>query len=311
MNLPDVSPEELELSFDPPNAGIGAHAGMDIPEPEAFHALMAEYDRLISQMARSQELLIAKVEALQQELEYKNRLLARKERLAALGEMAAGVAHEIRNPLGGISLYVEMLSQDVSAIPGAVKICSKIASAVQRMNHIVEAILGFTRQLEPVLEEIATRMAIDDAVDMVRPQLESLGASVELTIASGAENLRADSRLLHQVLVNLLRNACEVTPEQGVVRISASSSTLDIVVDSATADTTQASIIEIEVEDQGPGIPDDVREKLFTPFFTTKASGTGLGLATCQRIMESHGGSLSAHNREAGGACFRLRIPLR
>lgn len=265
-----------------------------LPEPEAFAALMAEYDRAIEHMSRSHELLNAQVSALHQEIEQKNRLLERKERLAALGEMAAGVAHEIRNPLGGISLYLELLANDVAEMAGATAICAKIRAAVDRLNLTVEAILGFTRQLDPQIEAVDVSRLFDEVVGLAARDIEAHELRISMEIAENARSLSADHRLLHQLLLNLLRNACEASPHGGRVRMVA---------------RLGAAGAELSVSDQGAGIDAAAQGKLFTPFFTTKKGGTGLGLAFCQRIAEAHAGALSVENIAGGGAVFTLRLP--
>lgn len=273
-------------------SGASSDLPMDIREEDALQAVMAEYERLIQQAVRAHEALSAKVESLSHELEHKNRLLARQERLAALGEMAAGVAHEIRNPLGGISLYLEMLRDDVASVDGAVPLCDKIGNAVTRLNHIVEQILGFTRQLETNLETLQTQGLLEDVADAVRAMANDAGCELCFDIDADVGEIKGDTKLLHQVLLNLARNACEVAESQ--VTLSAH-----------RVDET----IALSVRDDGPGIDEATLPKLFTPFFTTKANGTGLGLAISQRIAEAHGGNLRVISTVGHGASFVLTIP--
>jgi signal transduction histidine kinase len=306
------------------NLGAIDFAGIpgDVPEPQAFSALLAEYDRALSSSQSALAALTRKVEILADEIDVKNRELARAERLAALGEMAAGVAHEIRNPLGGISLYLEMLSNDVRDNQSAIALCSKISTAVSRLNHIVEAILGFTRQLEPQPSRIESAWLVDEALGMARPLLESTGVSPKIEIAVDAGHFDADPGLLHQLMLNLIRNAAEASPKRGVVeigvrRIQARSGPSNRHAaaggDGAghpkpgTGDVRH--FVELSVRDCGNGIEDTVKAKLFQPFASTKKGGTGLGLAFCQRIAEAHGGTINGDNHPDGGAVFTVRLP--
>jgi len=281
-------------------AGISGHEiepvvpGL-LPDPEAFAALLAEYDRALSANQRTLQELQARILTLTAEIEHKNRLLARQERLAALGEMAAGVAHEIRNPLGGISLYVEMLESDVSENEAAVGLCRKVANAVSRLNHTVEAILGFTRTLEPQIGPIELPQLVDDVVSMARPVMEPRGLRAELRADGDAGWVSADHGLVHQLLLNLVRNAAEASPNGGVVEIGC---------------RREKGCSELWVRDSGHGIQPEMADRLFTPFSTNKKGGTGLGLAFCQRIAEAHGGSIAASNHRDGGAVFTVRLPL-
>lgn len=295
----------------------------DIPEPQAFTALLAEYDRALSSSQSALAALTRKVEILAEEIDIKNRELARAERLAALGEMAAGVAHEIRNPLGGISLYLEMLNNDVRGNQSATALCSKISTAVSRLNHIVEAILGFTRQLEPQPSRIESAWLVDEALGIARPLLDSAGVSPVVDVADGAESFDGDPGLLHQLMLNLIRNAAEASPRQGVVeigvrRIQARSGPSNRHSAAAAADGPATGkpgsgeirhYVELSVRDSGRGIEDGVKDRLFQPFASTKKGGTGLGLAFCQRIAEAHGGSIRGDNHPAGGAVFTVRLP--
>ncbi len=265
-----------------------------LPDPEAFAALMAEYDRALSANQRALKDLQARILTLTAEIEHKNRLLARQERLAALGEMAAGVAHEIRNPLGGISLYIEMLESDLSENEPAVTMCRKISNAVSRLNHTVEAILGFTRTLEPQFGPVDLSSLAEDVVSMARPVMEPRNLRAEIHTSSESALLSADHGLIHQLLLNLVRNAAEASPTGEVVEIGC---------------RQEGGCSELWVRDRGRGIQPEMADRLFTPFSTNKKGGTGLGLAFCQRIAEAHGGTISASNHVEGGAVFTVRLP--
>jgi two-component system sensor histidine kinase AtoS len=287
--------DAAETSTAPASADSAALAA--IPPREVFDALMQENDRMLAEYQRIQSGLLNTVRQLSEDLEHKNRLLARQERLAALGEMAAGVAHEIRNPLGGISLYIELLSKDVAGNAAALAICGKMSAAVARLNHTVEQILGFTRTLEPRIARIETRWLVDEVVSIAQPVLDAAGARVHVEIARDGTELWGDQELLHQVLLNLIRNAAEASPKDGTVTISAT----------AVGD----GMLALAVRDHGRGFDEETRSKLFTPFFTKKKGGTGLGLALSQRIVEAHRGSMSAANHAHGGAIFTLTLPSR
>lgn len=295
----------------------------ELPEPQAFAALLAEYDRALDAAQRALGALNSKVAILSEEIEHKNRLLARQERLAALGEMAAGVAHEIRNPLGGISLYLEMLSNDVKGNPPAAALCGKISNAVGRLNHTVEAILGFTRQLDPQVSRVESRWLVEEALGLAKPVLDSGALTTRVDIDHAVPSFDADPQLLHQLLLNLIRNAAEASPKGSSVEIgiravvgrdSERRRVADVNVNTGSGGALIVGdgghgFVEISVRDYGAGIEDGVKGKLFTPFASTKKGGTGLGLAFCQRIAEAHRGTISGDNHEHGGAVFRVMLP--
>ncbi|NUQ33424.1 MAG: sensor histidine kinase [Planctomycetaceae bacterium] len=297
-NAPHAADSDLPPAQRAGNAPIG------LEDREAFTALLAEYDRAIARISASHDSLLKKVADLTAEIEHKNRLLARQERLAALGEMAAGVAHEIRNPLGGIALYVDLLRKDVHGNEGSLAICEKIGGAVARLNHIVEAILGFTRPVEPKLQDVNVRALTAEAAEMAKPLATQRKVSIAADVSPALNNLRADPELLHHLVLNLLRNAVEASADGKEVLLRAY--TIPCTAEKPGQPLSKAVI---EVRDGGPGIAPENRDKIFTPFFTTKKGGTGLGLALCQRIAEAHGGELKAANHPEGGAVFTLVLP--
>lgn len=277
-----------------------APQNFDQNDREFVRAAFAEFERASEHFQATLETLQHRVLVLTRENEHKDRQLARQERLAALGKMAADVAHEIRNPLGGISLYVELLERDLSNLPEQQVVCRKIGDSVGRLNRIVESMLGFTRPIEPQVGDIDTHSLLRDVSDMAVRERETRKVKVDVEVHASTARIRGDAQLLHQTLLNLLRNAIEASPEGANVEVHVAPDGSGAVPHAVT----------ITVRDCGAGISDEHLTKLFTPFFTTKKGGTGLGLALCQRIAEAHGGALIARNHEGGGAAFTLRLPL-
>ena len=264
--------------------------------PVELRGLLESYLASTEALQRAQEALRRQVAELGAELEQKNALLARRNRLAELGEMAAGVAHEIRNPLGGIRLYAGLLERDLSADPAQAAqaaLVGKIRVGVEQLDRIVREMLAFTKQIVLERRETALERVVDEALGFALPGGGS-GIRIQRRYAAGL-TASVDLHHLHRAVLNLLLNAVEAMPEGGVLTVSTAA--------------LGADAVEIAVEDGGPGIPADVLPRIFDPFFTTKAQGTGLGLAVVQRVAEAHGGSVEASNRHAGGACFRLVLP--
>jgi signal transduction histidine kinase len=264
---------------------------------EELGRIIMAYSEVTDRLQQSHEKLQETVIALREELGEKNRLLERKNRLAALGEMAAGMAHEIRNPLGGIHLYASMLAKDVAQMPPSLELVKKISGGVKRLEALVSQVLAFSRDIiaNPVAADLA--QIITRAVEMASPKLDA--HHVVWEIEGPAEmHVTLDPFLIEQALLNLLLNAAEAMQERG--------GTLRIVY--ASGENVQARQLHLVVKDSGPGIPATVLDRIFDPFFTTKDTGTGLGLAIVHRIVEAHEGTIMATNPPGGGAQFEIRI---
>lgn len=263
---------------------------------EELGKMILAYSELTEKLQFSHDKLANTVRDLQGELSEKNRQLERRKRLAALGEMAAGMAHEIRNPLGGIQLYVSMLLKDLADRPEAVAVMQKIAGGVRRLENVVGQVLTFSRDLRPQLGCTDLGAVVDEALELARP---SLADSVVVTV-QGPRPMAVDidRHLLGQAVLNLIRNAGEAMGGTGELRLSFG----------PPREGYEARQFFLLVEDTGPGIPPQVMERLFNPFFTTRDQGTGLGLAIVHRIVEAHDGSITASNRDGSGARFEIRI---
>lgn len=263
---------------------------------EELGRIIMAYSDLTEKLQQSHEKLERTVASLRQELSEKSRLLERKNRLAALGEMAAGMAHEIRNPLGGIQLYASMLAGDVKDRPESLKLVQKISGGVKHLEGLVGQVLQFTREMRAVVVRMDLREAVEQAAELAAEAMGRRGVTCEIV---GPESLAvdADPRLVGQAVLNLLLNAAEAMEQGGTV-----------VVRMDRPAKGEARQFVLVVQDTGPGLPADVMDKLFNPFFTTKDTGTGLGLAIVHRIVEAHDGTVVAGNADEGGARFEIRV---
>ncbi|HUI41822.1 MAG TPA: ATP-binding protein [Terriglobia bacterium] len=224
----------------------------------------------------------------------------RSERLAALGQLSAGVAHEIRNPLGVIKGSAEMLAQKLPpSNPLAVELAGYISSEVDRLNAFVSRFLDFARPLHVERRPAEIQPLIDRALKAVRDSRADLQVEVERQFAPNMPAVPVDAELCERVFANLALNAIQAMGEGGGklwVRARAANSKL-------------APGVEIEFEDTGPGVPVELREQIFNPFFTTRKDGVGLGLAIVSKIIDEHGGSIRLLSAEGKGACFRVFLP--
>ncbi len=260
--------------------------------------IIQAYNDVTERLKRSHEALAREVCRLREELHAKNKELQRRERLAALGEMAAGLAHEIRNPLGGIGLYVSLLERDLADRPVPLEILRKMSSAIRNMDSIVGDVLAFAGDAEPNPQPVWAAKILQGALEQAEPQAGALGIRIQTDATLEAVKLHCDAVQMERALVNLVLNAVDAAGCDGRVWIRR---------DDRRGRNGMCGIV---VDDDGRGIAAELLHRVFDPFFTTKDTGTGLGLAIVHRIAESNGGAVTAGHRKGGGASFVLSVPL-
>jgi signal transduction histidine kinase len=229
--------------------------------------------------------------------------------------MAAGIAHEVRNPLGSIRLYARMLEQDLTDRPQEKQIAGKIAAAVHGLDGVVGDVLSFSRELRVNPERAEAGELLDRALESCwTAQCQSVKVVQKDKRRAGGivKGLRAelhcDPALMHQALVNIVRNALQA---MGEAPAPEGGHTLTLEAGPVRADDSKA-MYGISVTDTGPGIPGQTIDRMFNPFFTTRATGTGLGLAIVHRIVDAHGGRIIVRSRTSGaerGTTFQLLLP--
>lgn len=247
------------------------------------------YKRLVSAMNEQDEKLKEMAEN-----------ISENERLATLGQLAAGVAHELNNPLGGIVVYSHLLREDTAPDDPRYSNIEKIIKESNRCKNIVKSLLDFARQSSPVFDRVDLNRIITEALNNIR--MEQVFENINI-IEKFGENLppvMADASQIQEVFENIIRNAAEVMEDSGEFTITSL----------ITQNEQDKSMVEVLFEDTGPGIPDEFREQIFDPFYTTKVKGhgTGLGLAVSYGIIERHKGSIIVWNRENGGAVFSVKL---
>lgn len=235
--------------------------------------------------------------------------LRRADRLTAVGQLAAGMTHEVRNPLGSIRGTAEILRDEFPPGHPKAEFVDILLRETDRLNQVVENFLGFAREKDDGAEAGTAELGdtIRETLELVAVQAKR--ARVTLTATSPPPlTVRGSADQLKQVLLNLVLNAVQATPPGGGVTVKAE--IRPGLVKGASYRDVEGRLAALTVEDDGSGIPDQVLPRVFEPFYTTKPEGTGLGLAISQRIAEAHGGSLTAGNRPGGGASFTLVLPL-
>ena len=248
---------------------------------------------LRSEIAERQRLERAKVQA--------ERLLERQEKLATLGTLTAGIAHEIRNPLTSLKARLYTLEKHLQAMPAARKDTGIISAEISRLERIVQDALSFARPADPKLELLAADTLLREVQGLMSTSLESRAVQVVVEPDSGL-HIRADSGHLKQVLINLIQNSADAIDGAGTVTLRARAG-------SASLGGRETEAVVLEVSDTGKGIPPEAERRLFDPFFSTKEAGTGLGLPIAARIVERHGGVIQYQTRPGSGTTFEVVLP--
>jgi signal transduction histidine kinase len=244
---------------------------------------------------------IAERQRLEREKVQAERLLERQEKLATLGTLTAGIAHEIRNPLTSLKARLYTLEKHLQAMPAARKDTDIISAEISRLERIVQDALSFARPADPKLELLAADTLLREVQGLMSTSLESRGVQVVVEPKSEL-HIRADSGHMKQVLINLVHNGADAIVGAGTVTLRARAAR-------ASLGGRETDAVVLEVSDTGKGIPPEVEKRLFDPFFSTKETGTGLGLPIAARIVEKHGGVLQYQPRPGQGTTFGVVLP--
>jgi signal transduction histidine kinase len=234
-----------------------------------------------------------------EQIEERERL---RDRLAAVGEMAAVIAHEVKNPLAGIEVMAGLLRRKVAA-PDAQKVLTDIIAEAKMANAIVQEVLDFVRPIRLQVEHTAVADAVHGAIQLADTKAARGQIGVDVHLPQTLPQIQGDQHQLTQVFTNLLMNAYEAMNGQGRITVSAQSIRLDDGAEGRDA-------VQVEIADNGPGIPQDVADKVFDPFFTTKPQGSGLGLAIVRKIVDAHDGRIDMKTLAGQGTTIRITLPV-
>ncbi len=224
----------------------------------------------------------------------------RADRLMALGEMAAGMAHEVRNPLGGIEIFTSLLMRELKGDDEKTKMLAHIATGVQSINNVISNFLLFTKEPKPNLREFDCKKLILDTLEFAGYVFEQNKIIVKSFLPKEEISMTGDPDLIRQVLLNMIHNSTQAMPDGGRFTLSART---------VMEEGVRVSV-EIICKDTGPGVDPETRDKVFDPFFTTKDSGAGLGLAIVSQIVQAHGGYVDILESPEVGAAFVISLPL-
>ncbi|UCC29321.1 MAG: hypothetical protein JSU86_14095, partial [Phycisphaerales bacterium] len=265
------------------------------PELEAG-VFLEEEEKLIDAVAKEVGLIAERKEAADEKSKLHHQL-AHADRLATIGQLAAGVAHELNEPLGSILGFAQ-LARDCPALPEqASKDVEKVITSSLYAREVIRKLMVFARQMPPQKAQVDVNQVIDDALYFLEARCAKAGIQVVRELAAQVPEVTADPAQLKQILVNLIVNAIQAMPDGGTLTVS-----------TRTSDTS----VVLAVRDTGIGMEERVLERVFLPFFTTKDvhEGTGLGLAVVHGIVTSHGGSIDVQSRPGKGTRFEIVLPV-
>jgi len=263
--------------------------------------LLLENGVLYARLAETQDELEAQNRSLEDTVRERTARLLQSEKVATMGSLLAGVAHELNNPLAALSGHAQLLRQSAQD-PALVRRADKIQHAADRCVRIVRNFLSIARQRPPERSDVSLTRVVEEAVELLAYELKTSDVEIAVDAAEGLPRLSADPHQLHQVLVNLVANAYQAmrkSPPPRRITIS------------LRHDATRERV-RLAIADTGPGIPADIRAKIFEPFFTTKPAGegTGLGLSLCRGIVEEHGGTIEVESEPGRGTRFVIELPV-
>ncbi len=242
-----------------------------------------------------------------EQLEERERL---RDRLAALGEMAAGIAHELKNPLAGIEVMAGLLRRQVPDSREAQSLLADIMSEAKLANSIVVEMLEFVRPIRLQVEQTEIAEVVHHSINLAESKVKRGAVALQVDLEGELPAIDGDLNQLSQVFSNLLTNAFEALDGRGRVTIKAFQSAIEVDPAMAGTDAEATPVVVVDVIDDGPGVPADATDKIFDPFFTTKPQGSGLGLAIVRKIVDAHDGRIDVSSAAGQGTRFRVTLPV-
>jgi signal transduction histidine kinase len=245
--------------------------------------------------------MIARLEGAQKDLKkLHEQQMERVDRFATLGELAAGIAHEIKNPIAGIGGAIQILMQDLPKDDYRREIFDEILKQIDRIDRDVKDLLSYSRTEKPSLAEKDIHKVIEQTVFLSRERAALQKVDIETLYGQKIPKIELDAKQIQQVILNLVLNAIQAMPDGGILLISTRLHTV----------SDGKEFVQVQVKDTGQGIPMELLSKVFTPFFTTRHTGTGLGLPISQKIIHQHQGKIEVQSSPGKGTCFTILLPL-
>ncbi len=228
--------------------------------------------------------------------------MVQADKLVLLGQLSAGVAHEIRNPLAAVNLNLQVLKRKFDGDDPLANYVNTAMLGVERITRIVEVTLNFSRPSIPDVKELNVNTIVQASMELTRTSIKRKDIKVEVEFDENLSLVRADAKQLQQCFINLLTNAADAIKQKGVIKIKSYVE--------KSGKYNEGEYVVVEVSDDGIGMSPDEMKKIFNPFFTRKAEGTGLGLPITQRILHQHNGIIDVESKEGIGTSFYVKIPV-
>lgn len=222
--------------------------------------------------------------------------LTKAQHLSSLGEMTAAISHEIRNPLGIIKSSAELLNKRMGTLDPAEQIPGIIVEESGRLNNIITDFLNYARPREPQFKSCKIDEVLEKNLNFLQPQIRDQNYRIQMSLKNGTPDIEGDPEMLYQAFLNIFINAMQAMPDGGEIQIR-------------IAHTKKT--LSIQFQDQGSGVSNELKDKIWDPFFTNKEKGTGLGLGIVRNIVEAHGGAIRIDNADEGGALVKIELPIR
>ncbi len=262
-------------------------------------------------VAKSFNSMLESLESAKREIEtYHAEQMQRAAKLASLGEIVSGIAHEIKNPLTGISCAVQVLQSDMSEMDGSRELTNEILNHIKRLDRTIKDLLDYAKPKPPRFEPIKINNVLDKAIFFVYTEASKLKVVIETEVGNDIPDVMMDSDQMQQILLNLIINAVQAMPDGGKLVISMYEKNKDEIEYDLSGVIAGDRVMIIKFEDTGKGIEPEYLDSIFDPFFTRKSKGTGLGLAISQRIIHEHGGEITVRSEVGKGSIFAVYLPV-
>jgi len=254
----------------------------------------------IKALSRSVRGLIKDVDYTHSELEKSREHLLQAEKMAMVGQLAAGMAHSVRNPFTSVKMRLFSLSRFLDLSDSQKEDFEVISEEIRHIDTIIQNFLEFSRPPKLKMQRVNPSSVVDMAIQLLEHRVKSYNVSIRVICRQTLPSIEADPEQLKEVFVNFIMNACEAMEKDGSI----------VIYEEEAVTESSNRVVMIRVSDNGPGIPNHVRKKIFQPFFTTKEEGTGLGLSIVSRIIEEHRGRVYVESKEGEGATFVVMLPV-